>query len=246
MQPLRRGAHPEPGLIQMLDRCPADLLADCRSEILRPAGSPGDHLSDRAGRDGHAKQIGEDLPEPIFRQKLSRRQIGHHSGQPDAILRWRPYLGWKRSCRDRATAAAFATIELMLRDEQRRRRRQIEHLTAADKFQQFTLQRHSAAPASDRAMHDRMIDPFGPLQVFACMAGLAAGLLQPSLTQALCPARSLARSIARRRLAAIGAIQTKPTLQIGHTHRQQCVLLLQHQVALLQLPNQGQQGVHRQ
>ncbi|MGY3647411.1 hypothetical protein ACVWW2_002702 [Bradyrhizobium sp. LM4.3] len=162
----------------MLDRCPADLLADCRSEILRPAGSPGDHLSDRAGRDGHAKQIGEDLPEPIFRQKLSRRQIGHHSGQPDAILRRRPYLGWKRSCRDRATAAAFATIELMLRDEQRRRRRQIEHLTAADKFQLFTLQRHSAAPASDRAMHDRMIDPFGPLQVFACMAGLAAGLLQ--------------------------------------------------------------------
>jgi len=134
----------------------------------------------------------------------------------------------------------------MLRDEQRRWRRQIEHLTAADKLQQFARQRRSAAFAPGRAMHDRMIDPFRRLQVFAWMAGLATGLLQAPLTQAPCPARSLARSIARRRLAAIGTVQTKPTLQLGHAHRQQCVLLLQHQVARLQLPNQGQQCIHRQ
>jgi hypothetical protein len=78
------------------------------------------------------------------------------------------------------------------------------------------------------------------------MAGLAARLLQPSLTQALCPAWSLAGAIARRRFAAIGAIQPKPTFQISYTRRQHRVLLLQRQIARLQLANKGKQCVHGQ
>jgi hypothetical protein len=51
--------------------------------------------------------------------------------------------------------------------------------------------------------------------------------------------KCFAGAIARRRFAAIGAIQPKPTFQISYTRRQHRVLLLQRKIARLQLANKG-------
>ncbi len=114
-------------------------------------------------------------------------------------------------------------MRAMLRHGQRLRFGQVHDLPFA-----VARARQHRRPAALRATHGIMVNhPIGRLdlpQRLAFVASLSAGLLARFLPQASC-ARLFFQAVARRRFAAVGAVQAKPTLKLSHARRERCNLL---------------------
>ena len=104
----------------------------------------------------------------------------------------------------------------MLRHFQRTRLRKVENLTRNRRaHKKRSRQRCPAAPANRRNVIPDTIRARRPAQRLALVARLTARLAARLAPQALCATltRGLLQPVARRRLAAVAAVQTKTTLQ---------------------------------
>jgi hypothetical protein len=106
----------------------------------------------------------------------------------------------------------------MLGDDERTRFGQVMHLTRRVIARHAGRQRATTSRTDRRKMIDDHVGVGGLPQGLALVAVLPAGLFAGGLAQARHPRRRL-QPVARRRLAAVGTVQTEPTLQFrnaGH------------------------------
>ena len=121
-------------------------------------------------------------------------------GKPRTILRRGRHAGRERRPRHLTATPAATRMPPMLRDLQRARLRQVENL-ARDRIADRRRQRRPAAPAGRRNM-----------LLHTVRDGRPAQRLAPQATGSTLR-RWLLQTVARRRLAAVAAVQTKTTLQ---------------------------------
>jgi hypothetical protein len=130
---------------------------------------------------------------------------------------------------------ASAAIRAVLRDDQRPRFRQIEHLAGNVAGRHRRAQRFAACGAGLWIMLDRSIGCFNPAKCPARMALLATAFLARRSAKTADP-DWLFQPVAGRWLAAIAAIQPKPTLQFRQSCRQRRIFRTKHCVLGLQRP----------
>ena len=152
-----------------------------------------------------------------------------HSRKTPAILnRTRYPLGERRPRHDPAPPAA-ARMTAMLRHFQRTRLRKVEYLTRYRRAHRSRSQkRRPAALAYLRNMVLHPVRGLNTAQRLALVARLTARLAARLAAKALCAtlARRLLQTVARRRLAAIAAVQTETALQITYPLPKPSVLQL--------------------
>ena len=139
------------------------------------------------------------------------QQIDHEGGDSDAILNGRVDPVRKRRSRLRATGGALAIMRTMFGDDERLRLGQIKHLTGGMADTRVRPKARTAR-AGRRVMIDNVVRIRDLSQGLALVTLLPAPLLAGAFPQALHPYRLL-QSIARRRLAAVRAVQSELTLK---------------------------------
>jgi len=152
-------------------------------------------------------------------------QIQHECADPLAVLHRRGHPFGERRSRLRATGGATAAVCAVLRDDQRPRFRQIEHLPGDVIHRHGRSQRLAAPGAGLWIMVDGGVRGFSPAQRLARMAVLPAALLARWFPQAPNPWRLL-QPVAGRWLAAVAAVQPEAALQFcqppPYTKRPDC------------------------
>ena len=238
MEPPRAGADPKPGLVQMLHTRPDRrklLYMPCRNtQTLR---SPPAHRRQRRRRHTSPEQLPQNLRQPALRKELPMAKPNRHSRKTPAILnRTRYPLGERRSRHDPATPAA-ARMTAMLRHFQRTRLRKVEYLTRYRRAHRSrSQQRRPAALAHRRNMGLHPVRGLNTAQRLALVARLTLRLPTRLATKAprATLTNRLLQTVARRRLAAIAAVQTETALQITYPLPKPSVL----QLKTRDLPNQ--------
>jgi hypothetical protein len=178
---------------------------------------------------------------------MAMQEIDHHGADPSAILHWSRYSFRERRLSLLAALGAAADVGAMLGDQRRTWLGQVKDLPLAMGYGRRRRQRRSAAGAASRIMIDHMVRGRHLPQRLARMSLLTAPRLPGRLPQAHGPRRPLG-PVARRRLAAVAAVETEPALQLGNpgllsfNQRLQRGVLRQH---LLDLRNQEVFGVAR-
>ena len=136
-----------------------------------------------------------------------------------AILNRTRYAIGKRRPRHSPATPAATRMAAMLRHFQRTRLRKVEYLTRYRRAHKRRSQkRRPAAPARRWNMVLHTVRARRPAQRPALVARLTARLAIRLATKALCAAlrRRLLQTVARRRLAAIAAVQTETALQLTY------------------------------
>ena len=157
-------------------------------------------------------------------------QPDRHTGKAPAILRRCRHACRERRPRYHPATPAAPRMTAMLRHFQRARLRQVEYL-ARDRIahRRRRRQRRPAAPAGRRNMLLHTVRDGRPAQRLALVprltARLAARLVPQATGSTLC--RRLLQPVARRRLAAVAAVQTKTVLQRRYPLNKTRVLLTQ-------------------
>jgi hypothetical protein len=194
-------------------------LADGVGEGFQRLGRAAGHRADRGRRNLDAVKVVQELDDPVLRQQLHRRQIGDHGREVRPVLdRPSHRLGECRPRRRPAVRAA-AVVGAVLGHLQRLWIGQVEDLAGlmADRVRQ--AKGAATAGAGRRQVVEDGLGMFGLPQRAAGVPLLAAGLAARRLAQAG-RARRLPQPIAGRRLAAVGAVQSKLPLQFRHTRQQ--------------------------
>ena len=211
VQPLRLAADAKPRLVHVFHRRARHEIAHRFGKAPQTLGASPAHSRDRRGGQFHAEEIGHQFGQAIFRQQLIMQQIDHEGGDSDAILNGRVDPVRKRRSRLRATGGALAIMRTMFGDDERLRLGQIKHLTGGMADTRVRPKARTAR-AGRRVMIDNVVRIRDLSQGLALVTLLPAPLLAGAFPQALHPYRLL-QSIARRRLAAVRAVQSEPTLK---------------------------------
>ena len=213
----------------------------CRKLLYMPGRAPQTrrcppaHRRQRRRRHPRPEQYRQHLRQPPLRQEMGVPQPDRHTGKAPAILRRCRHADRERRPRYHPATPAAPRMTAMLRHFQRTRLRQVEYL-ARDRIADPSCrrQRRPAAPAGRRNMVRHSVRAGRPAQRLALVprltARLAARLAPQATGSTLC--RRLLQPVARRRLAAVAAVQTKTTLQIQNPFPQPGVLQLQTRVLL--------------
>ena len=218
MQPLRFAADAQAGLVHVLDRRLGHEAAHrCGKFLQARRASPAHALKRRAG-DPDPEHIAHERDERFLHQQLLVQQLDRDGGEPRAILhRCVAALGKRATC-SRTASRALANMCAMLGDDERTRFGQVMHLTRRVIARHAGRQRATTSRTDRRKMIDDHVGVGGLPQGLAHVAVLPARLFAGGLAQARHPRRRL-QPVARRRLAAVGTVQTEPTLQFrnaGH------------------------------
>ena len=212
MQPLRLAADAKPRLVHVFHRRARHEIAHRFGKAPQTLGASPAHSRDRRGGQFHAEEIGHQFGQAILRQQLIMQQIDHEGGDSDAILNGRVDTVRKRRSRLRAAGGALAIMRTMFGDDERLRLGQIKHLTGAMADTRFRPKARAAHRACRRVMIDNVVRIRDLSQGLALVTLLPAPWLARPFPQALHPYRLL-QSIARRRLAAVRAVQSEPALK---------------------------------
>jgi hypothetical protein len=116
--------------------------------------------------------------------------------------------------RPRAAGRALAVVGAMFGDDGRLRLGQVEHLTGAVARGHGRHQHRTALRASLRVMIDDDVGLRDLPQGLSFMTFLSAGLVAGGLAHR--HARRFLQPVTRRRLAAVGTVQSKPALEFGN------------------------------
>ena len=199
-----------------------------RGRIPQTPRSPPAHRRQCRRRHPRAEQHRHHLRQPPLRQELRMTQPDRRIGKPRTILRRGRHAGRERRPRRLTATPAATRMTPMLRDLQRARLRQVEYLTRyrmTDRRRR--RQRRPAAPAGRRNMLLKPVRAGRTAQRLALVPRLSARLTARLAPQATGSAlrRWLLQTVARRRLAAVAAVQTKTTLQRRYPLNKTRVLL---------------------
>lgn len=184
MQPLGLATDTEAGLVHMLDCCRGHVVAHGLGKTFEALGTvltdPGDGRRDQR----HAEEVGHQGGQTLLGEQLIVQQIQHEGADPLAVLhRGAHPVGEGRPCLCAAGCAA-AAVRTVFSDYQRRRFREIEHLSRDMTGRHGHGQRLVARCAGRRVMIDDDIGGFGSTQGLARVTLLPPGLLAGRFTQA--------------------------------------------------------------
>jgi len=217
MKPMRATLDPKPGLVQMLHARP-----DRRKRLYMPGGrtqatrSTTAHRPQRRRRYARPEQNLQNLTQATLWKELRMAKPHRNPRKLRTILhRGRDTRGEPGSRHNPATGAA-ARMTAMLRHFQRTRHREVEYLTRNRRPNTSrSRQRRPAAPANRGNVICNPVRERHPAKRPALMTLLATRLAARLAPQALCAtvARRLLQTVARWRLAAVGAVQTETALQ---------------------------------
>ena len=223
MQPSRLAADPKAGLVHVLDRRRGDVIPHHICEALKAPGKVPADPGDGRGRQRHPEEIGHQLDQTLLGQQLVVQEIEYKRTDPRAVLHGRVDAFRKRRPRLRAAIGAAAIVRTMLGDDEGPRVGQIEHLPGAVADARVLIQARAAPGAGRRVMIDHDIGFSDLPQGLAFVALLPARFLAGPVPQAPRP-RRLRQPIARRRLAAIRAVQPEPALELRQPRLQRRIL----------------------
>ena len=223
MQPSRLAADPKAGLVHVLDRRRGDVIPHHICEALKAPGKVPADPGDGRGRQRHPEEIGHQLDQTLLGQQLVVQEIEYERTDPRAVLHGRVDGFRKRRPRLRAAIGAAAIVRTMLGDDEGPRVGQIEHLPGAVADARVLIQARAAPGAGRRVMIDHDIGFSDLPQGLAFVALLPARFLAGPVPQAPRP-RRLRQPIARRRLAAIRAVQPEPALELRQPRLQRRIL----------------------
>ena len=215
MKPPRASAHAQTGLVQMLHpRLAGRKVLYARGGAPQTPCCPPAHRRQCRRRHPRAEQHCHDLRQPPLRQEMGVPQPDRRTGKALAIRHRSRHVDRERRSRHHPATPAAPRMPPMLRDLQRARLRQVENLPR-DRLADRRRQRRPAAPAGRRNMLLHTVRAGRPAQRLALVPRLTARLtarLTPQATGSTLR-RWLLQTVARRRLAAVAAVQTKTTLQ---------------------------------
>ena len=214
MQPLRLAADAKPGLIHVLHQCASDEIAHRFTKSLQPFGVGAAHSRDRRGGHFNAEEIGHQCDQAVLGQKLIVQQIDHEGCDPGAVLHWRVDAIWKPGACLRAADLTLAVVRTMFDNDERLRLGQIKYLTGAMANARFRVEAHAAHRTGRRVMINHFVGIGDLSQGLAFVTLLPTRFLARPFAQTRHP-RRLRQPIARRRLAAVRAIQPEPALKFG-------------------------------
>ena len=223
MQPSCLAADPKAGLVHVLDRRRGDVIPHHICEALKAPGKVPADPGDGRGRQRHPEEIGHQLDQTLLGQQLVVQEIEYERTDPRAVLHGRVDAFRKRRPRLRAAIGAAAIVRTMLGDDEGPRVGQIEHLPGAVADARVLIQARAAPGAGRRVMIDHDIGFSDLPQGLAFVALLPARFLAGPVPQAPRP-RRLRQPIARRRLAAIRAVQPEPALELRQPRLQRRIL----------------------
>ena len=214
MQPLRLAADAKPRLVHVLHRRAGHEIAHRFGKAPQTFGASPAHSRDRRGGHFDAEQIGHQCGQTVLGQQLIVQQIDHEGRDSGAVLHRRVDAIGKRRARLRAAGGALAIVRTMFGDDERLRLGQIKYLTDAMANARFRVEAHAARRAGRRIMIDDVVGISDLSQGLAFVTLLPARLLAGTFAQTSHP-RRLLQPIARRRLAAVRAVQSEPALKFG-------------------------------
>ena len=205
-----------------------------------PGKVPADP-GDGRGRQRHPEEIGHQLDQTLLGQQLVVQEIEYKRIDPRAVLHGRVDAFRKRRPRLRAAIGAAAIVRTMLGDDEGPRVGQIEHLPGAVADARVLIQARAAPGAGRRVMIDHDIGFSDLPQGLAFVALLPARFLAGPVPQAPRP-RRLRQPIARRRLAAIRAVQPEPALELRQPRLQRRILGLKAATSASRSSSDGARG----
>jgi len=214
VQPLRLAANPEAGFVPMPDRCRRHMVAHGGGETLETHGTTTGHAGDGRRHQVYAEQIRHQRGKPLLGQHLIVRQIDHHR-EARPISHRRGHVFGKRRARFGAAIRATAGTRAVFRDNQWLRFGEVEHLSRGMARGDYSGQDAAAARTGLGEMVRDVIGGFDAAQLLAGVAFLSAGLHARAFAKAMHAEWFLLQPTARWRLAAVAAVQSKPTLQFG-------------------------------
>ena len=169
------------------------------------------------------EEISHQLDQTLLGQQLVVQEIEYERADPRAVLHGRVDAFRKRRPRLRAAIGTAAIVRAMLGDDEGPRVGQIEHLPGAVADARVRIEARAAPRAGRRVMIDHDIGFSDLPQGLAFVALLPARFLAGPVPQAPRP-RRLRQPIARRRLAAIRAVQPEPALELRQLRLQRRIL----------------------
>ncbi len=224
MQPACLPANAKAGLVQVLDLGASHLIAHALHEARQPICTIAAHLGNRRRNEAHAEQVAHHLGHAIFRHELAVQQIHHNGADPRAVLHRSRYAGRKRRLGSLAACRTTTLMGAMLGHDHRTWLGQVEDLPRCVSARHGGCQPHPTSGAGLRIVVLHHVGRLGLTQRVARMSLSPPGRVAGRLAQAPHPHRLL-EPVARRRLAAVGAIQSKATLQLGDPRPQGRYLL---------------------
>jgi hypothetical protein len=178
-------------------------------------GASPAHAGDGRGCQFDAEQIDHQCSEAVLGQHLIVRQIDDEGCDSVAVLHRCVDTVWKLRARRCTAGLTMAIMRPMFGHDDRLRLGQIKHLSCAMAHAGFRIKTHTAGRTGRRVMIDDFIGNGGSLQGLAFVTLLPARFLARPLAQGRHPRRFL-EPIARRWLAAVRTVQSKPTLKFGY------------------------------
>ena len=203
--------------------------------VPQPLGRPLAHRRQRRSRHRRTEELGHHLRQTILRQEVGVLQVDRHPGDARAVLHRRRYPVGERRPGHRPAMPAAPGMRPVLGHLQRTRLGQIEDL-AGDRRSRLgrVRKRRTASLAGRRHVILHPIQVIGAAQRLALVAGLPTGLAARFAAQASgSPLRlRLLQPIARRRLAAVAAVEVETALQLLYALDETRDLLFQPRVLL--------------
>ncbi len=207
----------------------------CKAASRKPLGRPLAHRRQRRSRHRRAEELGHHLRQPILRQEVSVLKVDRHPGNARAVLHRRRHPVGERRPGHRPAMPAALGMRPVLGHLQGARLGQIEHLAGDGRSRPGRVRkRRTASLAGSRDVILHPIRVIGAAQRLALVAGLATGLAARFAAQASgSPLRiRLPQPIARRRLAAVAAVEAETALQLLDALDETRDLLFQPRVLL--------------